>query len=62
VYDSHKKLFWDAHLPEWMDAFHTHATVERFTDNNRAFWQLHYTNFPGTPQPVVAEPRTPNAA
>jgi hypothetical protein len=45
-----------------MDAFHTHATVERFTDNNRAFWQLHYTNFPGTPQPVVAEPRTPNAA
>ena len=55
VYDSHRDVYWEAELPDWMEAFHAHATVERFADNGRAYWKLHYTNFPGMPADLPVE-------
>jgi len=46
VYDSHRKMYWRAPIFEWGHACAEFATMDRFPDDNRAYYRLNSDHFP----------------
>ena len=49
VWDSGKKRFYCTDINTWVTACHMHATIEKFPDNDKPFWKLHFKDFPVEP-------------
>lgn len=46
VYDSSRKMYWRAPIFEWEHACAEFATMDRFPDDNRAYYRLNSDHFP----------------
>lgn len=53
VWDSSKKRWWCDSIQDWNMACEQHAEVDRFPDNNKPYWKLHYSNFPSGPNSEI---------